>query len=164
MTCQIFKTNPEFVTPVGIWLARKLNKGVARVWPLVRQKTYDKLSSLYYNKIKELHDSLEYVDELEEQYYSRAERILPFPSGRYEGSIKESLLPDRPYKRFSYRLEPIWGGREIDIGYTDDPNYTDHVKELLVKQIGELWQEKGEAEARRLLFNDDRKIRKIPFY
>lgn len=152
-------------------MAKRLNKGVDFIWPLVRQKAYDKVNAAY-GRVNaslsrmsyELHEAHKDIEELERGYYARSARILPFPSGKM---VYDSRIEPDPYipheTRYSFNIEPLRGGR-IEYNLPNQPDYTEHVKELLIRQIGELWKEKGEAEARKFLFNEQQQIYKVSKY
>lgn len=156
-----FNTDPRYVTPVGIWLSTRLNKGLYAA-SFVARRTYDSLTRDY----RRLSDE---YDRLEDAYVSEGESLLKFPSDRYDYSL--SIREDE-YDfgtLYEYRLEPLRGGtvvpQYIRASISEQEEY---VKELLIRQTGEAWKRKGEDEMRRFLesvnLNDNRKVRKISKY
>ena len=163
MTCTLFKTDPEFVTPIGIWLSKKLNKGADIVWPFVTQYTYDLLMRKYGDRIRELRESYQNLEEFEEYHFGNSNPILPFPSGGMEYGYEEYDLLQSPVRRFDLNIEPLRRRYEIDhrnLRFTD----SEYVKTTMIKEVGEMWRRKGEEELRRFfesLEEDDRQIRKV---
>jgi hypothetical protein len=165
MTCTIFKTDPELVTPFGIWLSNHLNRGADIVWPFVRQHTYDILKKQFFNQTYALHESYRHLEEFEEYHFGSTESIMPFPSGVMKYSYEEYSLLVAPVERFRIKLEPLRGEFEIDTRHLMG-SPTKYVQERIIKQIGETWRQRGEAEIRRFFesLEDNDQIRKVSKY
>lgn len=159
---EIFSTNPEFVTPLGIRLAHKLNSLVYKV-SVVKRATYD--------IIKRDYDYLEYRShKIERTFVHEGRPYLPFPSNKFEYSVyrDDTYRIESAQTIYRFELNPLRGG--VAVNDIDQYRYDvddDYVKELVIRQVGEAWRKEGEAEMRKFLesisLNDNRQIHKVSF-
>jgi hypothetical protein len=151
MVCKVFKTDPKLVTPFGIWLAVNLNKVGDFIWPFVRQKTYNNITIELRKQIIAVNEAYQHLEEFEDYHFNNSKPSLAFPGGKMEYRFNETVNEYDMCTRFSFKLTPMQGNQIIDqFRMRKYPERTsDYVKESLIRRTGELWQEKGETEARR---------------
>ena len=117
----------------------------------------------YWDKTREVHAAHRDLEEFEEYHFGNSSPILPFPSGRMEYHYETVDLLHAPIRRFVLNIEPLRARYEIDhknLRHTD----SEYVKNVMIKQVGEMWRRKGEAELKRFfesLEEDGRQIRKV---
>jgi hypothetical protein len=109
----------------------------------------------------ELYQSLENLEELEKFQFTKGQRYLPFPD--YEYSFKHQETGDeRPFTRISLSAKPLQSHYHVDTYRLNFEESSDYIKNLLIRQAGELFRKKGEADMRQVIEslsqNDDRKI------
>lgn len=122
---------------------------------------YEYLEEKYTIKSFELYETTRNLAELEEFQFNKGPRYVPFPDYKY--SFRQQEIADqRPITRISLSAEPLRSYYQIDTYQLSFEDSSEYIKNLLVRQSGELFRKKGEADMRKVIEslsqNDDRKI------
>jgi hypothetical protein len=142
-------------------LATGLNKAINIIWPFVPRYRYEYLEEKYNIRCFELYETSRNLDELEEFQFNKGPRYVPFPDYKYSFKQQE-ILGERPVTRLSLSAEPMRAYYQVATYDLDFEDSSEYIKNLLVRQAGELFRKKGEADMRQVIEslsrNDDRKI------
>ena len=152
MTATFFKTDANEVTPLGIWLATRLNKAVYAL-SFKRLKTVDQMRSYYGYRIHSLELAFE----------TKGQSFLGSPTHLCEPNVKAELDDYSQAVKYQYELRPLRGGVAIHLMDHKRSNTEPYLKELLVRQAAESWKREGEMQMRKFLesFEVDKQIYQV---
>lgn len=141
MTCRLFNTNKDQVTPVGFWLANKLNSLFDFIWPFVRQRSYDKMCNNYLNSERGRHELIKQLEEFEDWHYASTEYLPPIATE----TIFSSKIMLNGATRFSLELNPVCNYYECHVFDRKDKKLlTENIKNSLIRLTRNKWADNAE--------------------
>lgn len=146
MTCHLFNTDPDLVTPLGIWLARKLNRLADIVWPFVTQRSYDRLRDSLAESERARRELTEELEEFADWHYSNND-YLPVPDLKVKFNVDDI---DSHIKRFNLELEPVCKRYDLNVWKRRNSELlTENIITLLIRLTRDEWADKAEHQLRR---------------